>query len=64
MHSRKKRGPSDGDIRSDQVKHKGQELQGHQKGAPAMDKRDTGKHKKDHSDGSDEVITKKQANSI
>lgn len=64
MHSRNKRGPSSGDIRQDQRKHKGQELQGHQKGAPATNKRDTGKHRKDESDGAEKNTTKKQQNSI
>jgi hypothetical protein len=64
MHSHKKKGPSDGDVRPDQMKHKGQELQSDQKGAPAMNKQDTGKHKKDNSDGDDKNTTKRQENSV
>ena len=64
MHSHKKHGPSDGDIRPDQTKHKGQELQSEQKGAKAMDRHDAGKHKKDDSDGAEKNTTKKQENSV
>ena len=64
MHSHKKKGPSDGDVRPDQMKNKGQELQDNQKGAPAVGKHDTGKHKKDESDGADDNSTKRQQNSI
>jgi hypothetical protein len=62
--SNRKTGPSAGDIRQDQKKHKGQELQSHQKGAPAMNRKDAGKHEKDDSEGAEQNTTKKQENSI
>ncbi len=46
------------------TKNKGESQQSHQKGAPSVSKKDTGKHKKDESDGADHNTTKKQQNSI
>ncbi|HZH65784.1 MAG TPA: hypothetical protein VEY10_12900 [Flavisolibacter sp.] len=46
------------------TKHKGESQQSHQKGAKSVANRDTGKHKKDESDGADHNTTKKQQNSI
>jgi hypothetical protein len=46
------------------TKHKGDSQQSHQKGAKSVANRDTGKHKKDESDGADKNTTKKGANSI
>jgi hypothetical protein len=46
------------------TKNKGESQQSHQKGAKSVAKRDTGKHKRDESDGADHNTTKKQANSI
>ena len=46
------------------TKHKGESQQSHQKGAKSVANRDTGKHKKDESDGADKNTTKKGANSI
>ena len=47
-----------------ETKNKGESQQSHQKGAPSVSKTDTGKHKKDESDGADKNTTKKQSNSI
>jgi hypothetical protein len=46
------------------TKHKGESQQSHQKGAESVSKQDTGKHKKDESDGADKNTTKKGANSV
>ena len=46
------------------TKNKGESQQSHQKGAKSVAKHDTGKHKKDDSDGDDKMTTKKQQNSI
>ena len=46
------------------TKNKGESQQSHQKGAESVSKQDTGKHKKDESDGAEKNTTKKQANSI
>jgi hypothetical protein len=48
-----------------QTKHKGDSQQSHQKGAPSVSNKKTGKHLKDHSGGEDnEGVEKKQPNSI
>ncbi|TDH20645.1 hypothetical protein EXU57_21245 [Segetibacter sp. 3557_3] len=44
--------------------NKGESQQNPQKGAAGVSKKDTGKHKKDESDGADHNTTKKQENSI
>ncbi|MDB5192563.1 MAG: hypothetical protein JWQ96_2126 [Segetibacter sp.] len=44
--------------------NKGESQQSHQKGAKSVAKHDTGKHKKDDSDGDVKQTTKKQSNSI
>lgn len=44
--------------------HKGESQQSHQKGAKSVANHDTGKHKKDDSDGADRNTTKKGANSV
>jgi hypothetical protein len=46
------------------TENKGESQQSHQKGAKSVSKRDTGKHKKDESDGAEHNTTKKQENSI
>ena len=46
------------------TKHKGESQQSHQKGAKSVAKHETGKHKKDESDGADKNTTKKGANSV
>lgn len=46
------------------TKNKGESQQPHQKGAKSVSKQDTGKHKKDDSDGKTEQTTKKQSNSV
>ena len=46
------------------TRYKGESQQSHQKGAKSVAKRNTGKHKKDESDGADHNTTKKQQNSI
>ena len=46
------------------TKNKGESQQSHQKGAKSVAKNDTGKHKKDESDGADKNTTKKGANSV
>lgn len=46
------------------TKNKGESQQSHQKGAKSVSNKDTGKHKKDESDGADQNTTKKGANSI
>ena len=46
------------------TKNKGESQQSHQKGATSVSKKDTGKHTKDESHGSDQNTTKKQSNSI
>jgi hypothetical protein len=46
------------------TKNKGESQQSHQKGAKSVSQKDTGKHKKDESDGAEKNTTKKQANSI
>lgn len=46
------------------TKHKGESQQSHQKGASSVSKQDTGKHKKDESDGADRNTTKKGANAV
>lgn len=46
------------------TKNKGESQQSHQKGAPSVSKKDTGKHTKDNSVGAEHNTTKKQANSI
>ncbi|HEX8358294.1 MAG TPA: hypothetical protein VF610_12805 [Segetibacter sp.] len=47
-----------------QTKNKGESQQSHQKGAPSVSKKDTGKHTKDESGGAEHNTTKKQQNSI
>lgn len=44
--------------------NKGESQVSHQQGAKSVGNRDTGKHKKDESDGSDRNTTKKGANSV
>ena len=44
--------------------NKGESQQSNQKGAKSVSNKDTGKHKKDESDGGDRNTTKKQQNSI
>ncbi len=46
------------------TKNKGESQQSHQKGAKSVSNQDTGKHKRDESDGADKNTTKKQGNSI
>ena len=46
------------------TKNKGESQQSHQKGATSVSKKDTGKHTKDESGGSEHNTTKKQENSI
>lgn len=46
------------------TKHKGESQQSHQKGAKSVAKHETGKHKKDESDGANKNTTKKGSNSI
>ena len=46
------------------TKNKGESQQSHQKGAKSVSQKDTGKHKKDDSDGDVKNTTKKQQNSI
>lgn len=46
------------------TKNKGESQQSHQKGAKSVSQKDSGKHKKDESDGADHNTTKKQQNSI
>lgn len=46
------------------TKNKGESQQSHQKGAKSVSKKDTGKHKKDESDGAEHNTAKKQQNSI
>ena len=46
------------------TKHKGESQQAHQQGAESVSNRESGKHKKDESDGADKNTTKKGANSI
>ena len=46
------------------TKHKGESQQSHQKGAKSVSKQETGKHKKDESDGADHNTTKKGANAV
>jgi hypothetical protein len=46
------------------TKHKGESQQSHQKGAKSVAKHETGKHKKDESDGAERNTTKRQSNSI
>jgi len=46
------------------TENKGESQQSQQKGATSVSKKDTGKHKKDESDGADKNTTKKQSNSI
>jgi hypothetical protein len=46
------------------TKNKGESQQSHQKGAPSVSKQDTGKHKKDESDGADHNTTKKGSNAV
>lgn len=46
------------------TKNKGESQQSHQKGAKSVSKKDTGKHTKDESHGTDHNTTKKQSNSI
>jgi hypothetical protein len=53
-----------GDPKHDAQKNKGQVRQNHQKGAPAMSQKTTGKHTKDESGGAKKNTTKKQQNSI
>jgi hypothetical protein len=53
-----------GDPKHEAPDHKGQVRQNHQKGAPGLSKKNTGKHEKDHSGGAERNTTKKQGNSI
>jgi hypothetical protein len=46
------------------TENKGESQQSKQKGAKSVASHDTGKHKKDNSDGADRNTTKKQSNSI
>ena len=46
------------------TKNKGESQQSQQKGAKSVSDNDTGKHKKDDSDGDVKQTTKKQSNSI
>ncbi len=46
------------------TKNKGESQQNPQKGAPGVSKKNTGKHTKDESAGSEHNTTKKQQNSI
>jgi hypothetical protein len=53
-----------GDPKHEPEAHKGQPMQNHQKGGPAVSKKDAGKHEKDESGGAEKNSTKKQQNSI
>jgi hypothetical protein len=53
-----------GDPKHEAPVHKGQPRQNTQKGGPALNRRDTGKHEKDESGGAEKNTTKKQSNSI
>ncbi|HEY0744312.1 MAG TPA: hypothetical protein VGD40_22750 [Chryseosolibacter sp.] len=53
-----------GDPKHEAKPNKGQIQQNHQKGSPAMSRREAGKHEKDESGGSEKNTTKKQQNSI
>ncbi len=46
------------------TKNKGESQQSNQKGAKSVSRKNTGKHTKDESHGSDNNTTKKQQNSI
>ena len=45
-------------------KNKGEKEQSHQKGAPSVSNKKSGKHSKDESGGAEKNTTKKQQNSI
>ena len=47
-----------------ETRNKGESQQSQQKGAKSVAAHDTGKHKKDGSDGAENNTTKKQGNSI
>jgi hypothetical protein len=53
-----------GNDGTETTRHKGESQQSHQKGAKSVAKRDTGKHKRDESDGAEKNTTKKGSNSI
>ena len=47
-----------------ETRNKGESQQSNQKGSKSVASHQTGKHKKDESDGADKNTTKKQGNSI
>lgn len=53
-----------GDPKDEAKENKGHVSQNHQKGSPAMSRREAGKHEKDETGGSSKNTTKKQQNSI